>query len=253
MTLVLGGIRSGKSQYAEQIAAGFGKKILYVATAEVWPGAGSMEYRVRKHQERRPKSWLTLECPRHVASAVGESGLLDQVDGVILECVTLLASNTLYAQKDPTDYEPFQEALIEEIEALKKLIRQAPVPWVLVSSETGMGISQSDAETRHYCDGLGIANQLLAKSADEVYFMVAGLPLTVKKAETPTMNFHRLAHMKHKETCRKLSRATHSTGAAQDMKPPKPGRHHGQLSKILSRASSSVPSLTAGKASKRAR
>ena len=99
MTLVLGGIRSGKSQYAEQIAAGFGKKILYVATAEVWPGAGSMEYRVRKHQKRRPKSWLTLECPRHVASAVGESGLLDQVDGVILECVTLLASNTLYAQK----------------------------------------------------------------------------------------------------------------------------------------------------------
>lgn len=55
------------------------------------------------------------------------------------------------------------------------------MPWVLVSSETGMGISQSDAETRHYCDGLGIANQLLAKSADEVYFMVAGLPLTVKK------------------------------------------------------------------------
>ncbi len=106
MTLVLGGIRSGKSQYAEQIAAGFGGKILYVATAEVWPGAGSMEYRVRKHRERRPESWLTLECPRHVASAVRESGLLDQVDGVILECVTLLASNTLYAQKDPTDYEP---------------------------------------------------------------------------------------------------------------------------------------------------
>lgn len=60
-----------------------------------------MEYRVRKHRERRPESWLTLECPRHVASAVRESGLLDQVDGVILECVTLLASNTLYAQKDP--------------------------------------------------------------------------------------------------------------------------------------------------------
>lgn len=85
-----------------------------------------MEYRVRKHQERRPKSWLTLECPRHVASAVGESGLLDQVDGVILECVTLLASNTLYAQKDPTDYEPFQEALIEEIEALKSSSANPP-------------------------------------------------------------------------------------------------------------------------------
>lgn len=182
MTLVLGGIRSGKSQYAEQIAAGFGKKILYVATAEVWPGAGSMEYRVRKHRERRPASWLTLECPRHVAAAVRESGLLDQVDGVILECVTLLTSNTLYAQKDPTDYEPFQEALIEEIEALKELIPQSPVPWVLVSSETGHGISQADAETRHYCDGLGIANQLLAKSADEVYFMVAGLPVTVKNS-----------------------------------------------------------------------
>lgn len=85
-----------------------------------------MEYRVRKHRERRPESWLTLECPRHVASAVGESGLLDQVDGVILECVTLLASNTLYAQKDPTDYEPFQEALIEEIEALKSSSANPP-------------------------------------------------------------------------------------------------------------------------------
>lgn len=181
MTLVLGGIRSGKSQYAEKIAAGLGEKILYVATAEVWPGAGSMEYRVRKHRERRPANWPTLECPRHVAAAVRNSGLLEQVDGVILECVTLLTSNTLYAQKDPTDYVPFQKALIEEIEALKALISQSSVPWVLVSSETGMGISQADPETRHYCDGLGIANQLLAKSADEVYFMVAGLPLTVKK------------------------------------------------------------------------
>ena len=181
MTLVLGGIRSGKSQYAEQIAAGFGEKILYVATAEVWPGAGSMEYRVRKHRERRPKNWLTLECPRSVAAAVRESGLLDQVDGVILECVTLLASNTLYAQKDPTDYLPFQQALIREIEALQELISQSPVPWVLVSSETGMGIVPLDPETRHYCDGLGIANQLLAQNSDEVYFMVAGLPMTVKK------------------------------------------------------------------------
>ena len=63
MTLVLGGIRSGKRQYAEQIAAGFGKKILYVATAEVLPGAGSMEYRVRKHREMcirdRPGTWRT--------------------------------------------------------------------------------------------------------------------------------------------------------------------------------------------------
>ena len=72
------------------------------------------------------KAWLTLECPRHVASAVGESGLLDQVDGVILECVTLLASNTLYAQKDPTDYEPFQEALIEEMRSFEKA--HPPIP-----------------------------------------------------------------------------------------------------------------------------
>ena len=103
MTLVLGGIRSGKSQYAEQIAAGFGKKILYVATAEVWPGAGSMEYRVRKHQERRPKSWLTLECPRHVASAVGESGLLDQVDGVILEGAGAVDESALTGESIPVD------------------------------------------------------------------------------------------------------------------------------------------------------
>ena len=63
MTLVLGGIRSGKSQYAEQIAAGFGKKILYVATAEVWPGAGSMEYRVRKHRNAVLKAGSRWNVP----------------------------------------------------------------------------------------------------------------------------------------------------------------------------------------------
>ena len=181
MTLVVGGTRSGKSQYSEKIASGFGKKILYVATAEVWSGSGSLEYRILKHRERRPQEWPTLECPRNVAATVQASGLLEQVDGVILECITLLASNILYDQKDPAEYLPFQDALIREIEALKELISRSPVPWVLVSSETGMGIVQPDPETRHYCDGLGIANQLLAKSADEVYFMVAGLPVTVKK------------------------------------------------------------------------
>jgi cobalbumin biosynthesis protein len=181
MTLVVGGTRSGKSQYSEKIASGFGKKILYVATAEVWSGSGSLEYRILKHRERRPQEWPTLECPRNVAATVQASSLLEQVDGVILECVTLLASNILYDQKDPAEYLPFQDALIREIEALKELISRSPVPWVLVSSETGMGIVQPDPETRHYCDGLGIANQLLAKSADEVYFMVAGLPVTVKK------------------------------------------------------------------------
>lgn len=180
MTLVLGGIRSGKSQYSERIASGFGEKILYIATAEVWPGAGSLEYRIAKHQERRPSTWLTLECPRNLAATVKESGLLKQVDGVLLECVTLLTSNILYDQQDPTDYLPFQDALLKELEEIKELISQSPVPWVLVSSETGMGLVQPDPETRHYCDGLGIANQILAKSADEVYFMVAGLPVTVK-------------------------------------------------------------------------
>lgn len=179
-TLILGGVRSGKSQYAEHVAAGLGRKILYIATAEVWPGAGSLEYRVSKHRERRPSSWLTLECPRNVAATVRESGLLQQVDGVLLECVTLLASNILYDQQDPTDYLPYERALLKEIAALQELMAQSPVPWVLVSSETGMGIVPLDPETRHYCDALGIANQILGKSSDAVYFMTAGLPITVK-------------------------------------------------------------------------
>ncbi len=181
MTLVLGGIRSGKSQYAEKIAASFGKKILYIATAEVRPGAGSLEYRISKHRERRPAEWLTLECPRNVAKTVRESGLLIEVDGVILECVTLLTCNTLYAQPDPTDFPPFLDALKAEVAEINALIAASPVPWALVSSETGMGLTPIEAESRHYCDGLGIANQLLAATADEVYFMVAGLPVTVKK------------------------------------------------------------------------
>ncbi len=180
LTLVVGGTRSGKSTYAEQIAASFGKKILYIATAEVWSGSGSLEYRVRKHRERRSADWITYECPRDVATHLRESELLNEVDGVILECLTLLTSNVLYAQSNPTEFEPFLQALLKEISELQTLIAQSPVPWVIVSSETNMGITPIDPESRHYCDALGIANQILAKSADRVYLMSCGIPLTLK-------------------------------------------------------------------------
>ncbi len=183
LTLVVGGTRSGKSTYAEQIAASFGKKILYIATAEVWPGAGSLEYRVKKHRERRFADWITYECPRDVATHLRESGLLAEVDGVILECLTLLTSNVLYAQTNPAEFEPFLQALLKEISDLQALIAESSVPWVIVSSETNMGITPIDSESRHYCDALGIANQLLAKSADKVYLMFCGIPLTLKGGE----------------------------------------------------------------------
>ena len=179
LTLVLGGTRSGKSELAEGIAARCGSRIVYVATAEVLSGAGSMQERVRRHRERRPADWATLEFPSHVAASVRQSGALAGADAVMLDCVTLLASNTLYAG-DPEDGAAFETRLREEIDGLTELAASSGLPWIVVSSEAGLGIVSGSRETRLFCDGLGLANQWLAKKAEAVFLSVAGLPLRLK-------------------------------------------------------------------------
>ena len=180
LTLVLGGTRSGKSELAEGIAGRCGARIAYVATAEVLPGSGSMEERVRRHRERRPSGWTTVEAPRNVADTVRASGALEEADAVMLDCVTMLACNALYANGQARSGEEFERVLKEEIDALAALVEESGKPWVLVSSEAGLGIVAADAETRLFCDGLGLANQWLARHADHVFMSVAGLPLRLK-------------------------------------------------------------------------
>ncbi|MEG1070998.1 MAG: bifunctional adenosylcobinamide kinase/adenosylcobinamide-phosphate guanylyltransferase [Akkermansia sp.] len=184
LTLILGGTRSGKSEYAEQLASKISNKVLYIATAENRPGKGSLEARIRKHRERRPSTWQTLECPLHLAETIRNQSSLTPDKGiqvVLLDCLTLLSSNILFAEEHPEDIDELENKLQQEISSLLQLIQETDIPWIIVSSETGLGIASNDQITRNYCDGLGMVNRMIANQANQVALIVAGLPLYLKK------------------------------------------------------------------------
>ncbi|PON16346.1 bifunctional adenosylcobinamide kinase/adenosylcobinamide-phosphate guanylyltransferase [Candidatus Entotheonella serta] len=137
LTLILGGARSGKSTYAEQLAAQHKGSMLYVATAQAWDE--DMARRIAAHQAQRPSHWRTLEAPRNVGKAILEA---PPAEVVLIDCLTLLASNVI-APLDTSDQAVADRALKVEIDALCDAFRALTTPtahWIIVSNEVGLGI-----------------------------------------------------------------------------------------------------------------
>lgn len=183
ITLLLGGARSGKSSYAERLAtmrAG-GEPVLYVATATA--DDDEMNARIVAHRATRPPSWQTLEAPFAPAAALAAMPVSPRV--VLLDCVTLLISNILL-KHEPGEAPSVaasaeaERAATGEIEALLAWQRSSTASLILVSNEVGMGIVPAYPLGRAYRDLLGRINTRLAREADEVLLMIAGLPVELK-------------------------------------------------------------------------
>jgi adenosylcobinamide kinase / adenosylcobinamide-phosphate guanylyltransferase len=179
ITLLLGGARSGKSFYAQEAAKKV-NKVLFVATAEA--GDPDMQRRIRKHQEERPANWRTLEATSHIGRQIEET--IEDEELVIIDCITLLVTN-LICQTNEEDFDTCDESVMEkriyaEIHELRDCLKNVDAEFIIVSNEVGLGIVPDNRISRIYRDLLGRANQMLAASADEVYLMVAGIPLRVK-------------------------------------------------------------------------
>jgi adenosylcobinamide kinase/adenosylcobinamide-phosphate guanylyltransferase len=176
LTLLLGGARSGKSAYAQDLAQARATRVLYVATAE--PGDQEMADRIRAHRAARPAAWRTLEAPRDVGAAIGTAA--GDVELVLLDCLTLLANNALGALPEPISQAEAETALQAEVEGLLAAYAAGQAEWIVISNEVGLGLVPPYPLGRLYRDVLGRANQRLAAAADEVLFLVAGLPLRLK-------------------------------------------------------------------------
>ena len=176
ITLLLGGARSGKSSYAQRLADESGKSVTFLATAQALDD--EMSARIKKHKAERPADWQTLEVPLDSASHVGQI----KSDVVILDCMTLLATNLLmqFVKDDLVDEAPFTKAIHEEVDDLLVAIRAGEKDWIIISNEIGLGLVPPYQMGRVYRDLLGWANQRLAREADKVIFMVAGIPMVVK-------------------------------------------------------------------------
>lgn len=188
LTLILGGARSGKSTFAEQRARELGgDNVLYVATSETKDE--EMHQRVEKHRADRPSAWGTLEAPRNIAQALRQEGSAAHV--ILLDCVTFLVANHLLDAAGP-EGDPFAEPsadpfdvkieadVVAEVEALVAYVQEMDVEMLAVSNEVGLGVVPPYELGRAYRDILGRANQILARHADEVFLLVAGIPMKVK-------------------------------------------------------------------------
>jgi adenosylcobinamide kinase/adenosylcobinamide-phosphate guanylyltransferase len=178
LTLILGGARSGKSTFAQQQAAERFTNVAYIATARTLDE--EMEQRVLAHRQTRPGHWDTLEIPSGIGARLKATPL--QVDGVVVDCLTMLVTNLLMEipsiEEDPT--EAAAEAKVQaEVDELLEVIRDGTADWIVVSNEVGLGLVPPYPLGRVYRDLLGRANQRLAACADEVFFLVAGIAVPI--------------------------------------------------------------------------
>ena len=169
VTLVLGGARSGKSRYAQELASAF-ERVVYIATAQ--RDDAEMRAKIAHHRRERPSTWRTIEVSTDLDCAVREEGA--QAELLLIDCLTLYMAN-LMGRKGGG-----RSKVRDHIQLLCEAVHEADASVVMVSNEVGCGVVPPYRSGRDYRDFLGELNQQIAKIADRVILMVAGLPLTVK-------------------------------------------------------------------------
>jgi len=171
--LITGGARSGKSRFAQQLAAEAGGRVLFIATAEAKDE--DMRLRIEAHRESRPAGWKTLEAPLEISGIISQHAREAEI--VVIDCITMLVANILLQSRGDT---PAEELALKEIQAIVDQMDKLEATFIMVTNEVGLGVVPDNELGRRYRDYLGRANQILTQHADEVYLMVAGIPMRLK-------------------------------------------------------------------------
>lgn len=173
LLFVTGGARSGKSSFAEHLAARGGGPVVYLATMEA--GDDELRDRIQRHQARRPSGWTTVEEPLVVAEAL-RAASPDAC--VLLDCLSLWVTNRLMqlGSDDPplAAVEAFEGALDGEVDLLVAAARGRRGATIVVTNEVGSGVVPPYPLGRVYRDVLGRVNQRVSRAADRAWFLVAG-------------------------------------------------------------------------------
>lgn len=168
ITLITGGIKSGKSSYALKLASRFQKKH-FIATAEIFDE--EMKLKIKKHQEERDASYNTIESPIDLGTALNSIQVPDSgQECIIIDCITLWLNNLFYYKKN----------IAKEVENLTRSIAKLDCDVFIVTNEIGLGLISTDSDTRQYTNELGLLNQKLMNLSTRAFFMVSGETIKVK-------------------------------------------------------------------------
>lgn len=195
MIVVIGGARSGKSSFAQRLAAACGRQVCFLATAEARDG--EMHQRIEHHRNSRPDNWNTLELERGVRLGELPAG----TDVVLFDCFTVYLSNLMASAG--LDWPPEEEDLLSGTEVDERMekterealltvdrLREVTETLILVTNEVGAGLVPPFRLGRIFRDLAGRLNQCLADKADEVHLVCAGLPLRLKPADSGEIHGH---------------------------------------------------------------
>lgn len=169
MILILGGARSGKSRLALDFAKKKCRRVAFVATMPVCDE--EMKKRINLHKAARPKNWITIEAQKTLVPSLKK--IPAGADGVLIECVGTYVSNLMMNGLSDSK-------IIDDISNTLKYLRRSDREVFIVSNEVGSGVVPATALGRRFRDIVGTINQVIARAADEVYFVIAGLPLKLK-------------------------------------------------------------------------
>ncbi len=177
LTLIIGGTRSGKSAFAMKLAEKH-KHVCYIATADSGQSSqiddNEMLERIEKHRKNRPSDWKTVEAPFELDKAV--SSLNSNFEIVLIDCITIYVTNMLLGNyKEEGD-----QYIIDAINKLCIVCKKIPSRVIMVSNEVGYGIVPDNALSRRFRDIAGYVNQIIAKEADNVYIVTAGIETKIK-------------------------------------------------------------------------
>jgi adenosylcobinamide kinase/adenosylcobinamide-phosphate guanylyltransferase len=167
-TLILGGARSGKSRFAQQLASASQLPVLYIATATALDE--EMATRIEHHQHNRPNDWRLRECPLDLTAALREE--VERPQTILVDCLTLWLNNQLFEYPEQ-DFSTLFDELVNSLTISKANV-------IFVANEVGLGIIPLGEISRKFVDEAGRLNQQLAQIADKVFFIAAGLPLVLK-------------------------------------------------------------------------
>jgi adenosylcobinamide kinase/adenosylcobinamide-phosphate guanylyltransferase len=166
---ILGGAKSGKSSYAIKLAKETNKRIAFVATC--LPLDREMKRRIKLHKKKRPSGWQTFEEPTDLLPLLKK--ISSKFDVIIVDCLTLFISNLLLENIN-------DRTIKNKIDRMLKILKPARCKSIMVANEVGLGIVPQNRLARNFRDLAGSINQIVARKADEVFFMCAGIPIKIK-------------------------------------------------------------------------
>lgn len=184
-TIILcsGGARSGKSEFAEQLALSLKGRKAYVATGQAFDD--EMKDRIKKHQLRRGKEWITFEIPLHLHENWEQ--IKNVSDVILIDCLTMFTSNHVFAHGDintQEDANRIESIILEELRLLLQEINNSNDKTVIfVTNEIGLGIVPENKLARYFRDITGRVNREVASAANKMYLTISGVTIELKSQE----------------------------------------------------------------------